>query len=212
MHKDDLPTKFYKNWATNGQYQHGTGRFHSEIEKLKKIYKRCHKGESVSQRNLGSSTKNDADIDEKTFFKKIERRSGYQNGGQLRVAHNPAHRMMHIVGNVKKWSEHYLNGCKKQSKVEDRWKRFEGEWKKKMKKNSIFKKEFEEEERYLRNNDGPGRPCGRIFQEFGLHGQYMELRDASVDESNGYDDLRETDFGNDQIMSMVPFEGKKYIC
>ena len=35
----------------------------------------------------------------------------------------------------------------------------------------------------------------------------MELRDASVDTRNGIDDLGQTDFGNDHLMSMVPFEG-----
>ena len=85
--------------------------------------------------------------------------------------------------------------------------RFSRRWNWEMHKNPIFAKEFEEEEKYLRNNDGPGKPCGRIYREFGLYGQYMELRDASVDTSNGFDNLGKTDFGNDQLMSMVPFEG-----
>ena len=81
-------------------------------------------------------------------------------------------------------------------------------WENEIAKNPIFIEEFKKEEKYLRDNDGPGRPCGRIYREFGLHGQYMELRDASVDWRNGLGDLRETDFGNDELMSMVPYEGK----
>ena len=86
--------------------------------------------------------------------------------------------------------------------------RFVERWEHEISKNPVFIEEFEEEERYLRANDGPGKPCGRIYREFGLHGQYMELRDASVDTRNGIDDLGQTDFGNDHLMSMVPFEGK----
>ena len=42
----------------------------------------------------------------------------------------------------------------------------------------------------------------------------MELLDASSSpwydyvNTSGIDDLRETDFGNDHLMSMVPFEGE----
>ena len=66
----------------------------------------------------------------------------------------------------------------------------------------------------------PGRPCGRIYQEFGLHGQSMELFDASVDPppnpddtmcdttTNGKCDMYATTFGDDQVMSMMPYSGK----
>ena len=94
--------------------------------------------------------------------------------------------------------------------------RFVERWEHEISKNPIFIEEYEEEERYLKNNDGPGKPCGRIYREFGLHGQYMELRDASFDRSyiengnvNGIDDLGDTDFGNDHLMSMVPFKGEQ---
>ena len=63
----------------------------------------------------------------------------------------------------------------------------------------------------------PGRPCGRIYKEFGLHGQSMELFDASVDpppnawcdtDNNGQCDMYSTSFGDDQVMSMMPYSGK----
>ena len=91
--------------------------------------------------------------------------------------------------------------------------RFVERWEHEISKNPIFIEEFEEEERYLKKYDGPGKPCGRIYSEFGLHGEYMELLDASFSpwynlDTSGIDDLRETDFGNDHLMSMVPFEGE----
>ena len=212
MHKDELPARFYRNWATRNRttkngLSFGTGRFQHEIGKLKRHFLKCSNKDMI-RRNVGYSINSDDDLDDKTGFKKKERRSVNQLEGQLKVSHNPGHRMRHIVGNVKKWTENYLIGCDKKQSIVDRWERFETRWNIKLKGDSIFKKEFEEEERYLRNYDGPGRPCGRIYREFGLHGEYMELRDASFDDTNGYDDLRRTVFGNDQLMSMVPFEGK----
>lgn len=91
--------------------------------------------------------------------------------------------------------------------------RFVERWEHEISKNPIFIEEFEEEERYLSDFEEDfypeGKPCGRIYREFGLHGEYMELRDASINHRNDIHDLRETDFGNDQLMSMVPFEGKQ---
>ena len=52
-----------------------------------------------------------------------------------------------------------------------------------------------------------GKPCGRIFQEYGLRGHFMELRDAATISDNGFDVLGNTDFGNDRLMSMLPYEG-----
>ena len=89
--------------------------------------------------------------------------------------------------------------------------RFVERWEHEISKNPVFIEEFKEEERYLTENlvvDGPGKPCGRIFMHYGLYGPYMELRDASVHTSNGIDDLGQTDFGNNNLYSMVPFEGK----
>ena len=126
---------------------------------------------------------------------------------QLKRARNPGRRMKHIVHNVEKWVEDYLTGCSNQQKVVDRWQKFAANWEREIARNPIFQEEFKQEERYLRNNAGPGRPCGRIFREFGLHGQFMELADASRNEENGYDDLDKTDFGSFHIMSMRPFKG-----
>merc|ERR1711990_909148 len=111
--------------------------------------------------------------------------------------------MRHIIRNIEKWTEEYLTGCSNKKKVVERRLRFVERWEHEISKNPIFIEEFEEEERYLKNNDGPGRPCGRIYREFGLHGQYMELRDASIDYRNDIDNLGLTEFGNDHLMSMV---------
>ena len=115
--------------------------------------------------------------------------------------------MRHIVRNIEKWTEEYLTGCSNQKKVINRWQKFVKRWEEEIALNPIFQKEFEDEEKYLRSNAGPGGPCGRIYREFGLHGDFMELRDASLDENLGYRDLGRTNFGDNHIMSMVPFEG-----
>ena len=211
MHEADLRPKFYEKWAgTNG-------RFQREIRKLEQNYERpCGQKnwpnlipKQSTNRPVRSANFQNDNVGEISLGSR-ERRSG----GKLKVAHNPGHRMRHIVRNVHKWTEEYLNSCKNQHKVVNRWLRFNDRWEKEIAKNPIFQEEFEAEKRYLRNNDGPGKPCGRIYREFGLHGQYMELRDASVDQSNGIHDLGETAFGNDEMMSMVPFKGKSvlYIC
>ena len=114
--------------------------------------------------------------------------------------------MRHIIRNVEKWIEKYLTGCSNQHKVISRWQRFVAKWEEELTKNPIFEEEFEQEEKHLSNYDGP-RPCGMIYREFGLHGYSMELFDASVDIQNGINDLGRTDFGNDELMSMMPYEG-----
>jgi len=78
-------------------------------------------------------------------------------------------------------------------------------WESELKKNPVFQEEFKKEEKYLRNYDG-ARPCGKIFTQFGLHGNSYELYDAAVDGFNGIDHLGDTDFGNDELMSMMPYE------
>ena len=196
LHESDLRLLFYRRWSGKN------GRFQREIKKLGKSYvRKCASKNLLPRRSR--FTIDDADVDGRKNNFDRERRSR----GQLRVAHNPGHRMRHIVHNVQKWTEEYLTGCSNQNKVVNRWQRFVARWEHEIAKNPIFIQEFEKEERYLRNNDGPEKPCGRIYREFGLHGQYMELRDAFFNENNGIDNLGETDFGNDQLMSMVPFEG-----
>ena len=203
MHEEDLRPKFYRRWGGT------SGRFLREIKKLEKSYtsRKCASKNVVPRRSTFEDTynKSNGNVDEekKNSSEDRERRSR----GQLRFAHNPGHRMIHIVRNIEKWTEEYFTGCRNQNVIVYRWQRFVLRWEAEINKNPTFFKEFEEEERYLRNNDGPGKPCGRIYREFGLHGQYMELRDASADASYGFDNLGQTDFGNDQLMSMVPFEG-----
>ena len=53
----------------------------------------------------------------------------------------------------------------------------------------------------------PPRPCGRIYNEFGLQGKYMEVFDATFAFEFGIDFLGHTVFGDNQLMSMVPYEG-----
>ena len=213
MHQEDLRPVFYRKWAGSN------GRFRREIIKLERNYSRkCSSKNLIPRRSSFSKDDFNFDSEEESSFDEVRER---RSSGQLRVAHNPGHRMRHIIRNIEKWTEQYLTGCANQQKVIHRWKRFVTKWEDEISKNPIFIEEFEKEERYLRNNDGPGKPCGRIFTEFGLHGQYMELRDASVDNGpdstwfadsdyvkNGVDVLHWTEFGDNELMSMVPFEGE----
>jgi len=196
MHEADLRPRFFQNWAgTDGT----DGRFQREINKLEKAFKRkCSRKDLIPRQSIGDHFVTDGE----TTPDERKRRAD----GQLRVANNPGHRMRHILRNVEKWAEDFLH-CSNQKKVTSRWQRFMSKWESEIAKNPIFQEEFKKEERYLRNYDGPGRPCGRIYREFGLHGKYMEILDASIDSSYGFGDLGQTDFGNDQLMSMVPFEG-----
>ena len=117
--------------------------------------------------------------------------------------------MRHIVRNVEKWTEEYLTGCSNQVTVISRWRRFVDRWESEMLKNPIFQQEFEKEAKYLKQTRGqPGQPCGRLYREFGLHGSYMELQSG---ENYGFGNLGYTDFGNDELMSMIPYEGKNSI-
>ena len=204
QHQEDLRPSFYRVWA-------GTdGRFQREIKKLEQNFNRkCSNKNSLPRR-----IKNEKEIIDSDEKISKEKNSNEKNGvrerrsrGQLRVAHNPGHRMRHIVRNIEKWTEEYLTGCSNQKKVINRWQKFVKRWEEEIALNPIFQKEFEDEENYLRSNAGPGGPCGRIYREFGLHGDFMELRDASLDENLGYRDLGRTNFGDNHIMSMVPFEG-----
>ena len=195
MHRDDLRPRFHREWSGSG------GRFQREIRKLEQNFSRkCSNKNSVARPSSFYRANPDVEGQKTNSSEVRERRSS----GQLRVAHNPGHRMRHIIHNVKYWTEEYLTGCKNQGKVIARWQRFVDRWDDVIAKNPILVEEFETEERYLRNN---GQACGLIFREFGQHGESMELRDASVDTSYGIDDLGQTDFGNDELMSMIPFEG-----
>jgi hypothetical protein len=113
--------------------------------------------------------------------------------------------MRHIVRNVEKWTKEYLTGCPNQDKVIHRWQKFVAKWESELKKNPVFQEDFKKEEKYLRNYE-EARPCGKIFTQFGLHGNSYELYDAAVDGFNGIDHLGDTDFGNDELMSMMPYE------
>ena len=135
-----------------------------------------------------------------------ERRS--HGHGEVRVANNPAHQARHIIKNLEKWTELYLAGCRNRDKIVRRWGKFVLRWMQEIAKNPIFVEEFAKEETYLRSHGTrKGRRCGYIYNQFGLSGREMTLYDASEDDTNGFDDLGRTDFGNDELMSMVPYAG-----
>ena len=216
MHGADLRSKFHDRWAGKD------GRFQREIKKLERSFRRkCSVKNSVprlsnyvpanstqvSRRSIENSHELFAEISSENR----ERRSGHNedSGGQLTVENNPGHRMRHIVRNVEKWTEDYLTGCNNQGKVTHRWQRFADKWENEMAKNPTFQEEFEQEAKYLREaRAGPGQPCGRIYSEFGLHGKSLEVREG---EAYGIGKLGSTDFGNDNVMSMLPFPGKYII-
>ena len=105
IHQSDLRPAFHKRWGGSN------GRFRREITKLERNY-----GRKCSSKNLiprrSSSVTDDSDSEENPTDAR-ERRSR----GQLRVAHNPGHRMRHIIRNIEKWTEEYLTGCSNQEKV-----------------------------------------------------------------------------------------------
>ena len=192
IHETDLRPPFFKRWAGK------KGRFEKEIQKLKDNFLRKCSNKNTIPRPMTES-KDHVNIEYAT-----------ENRDRRSVAHNPGRQMKHIVRNVENWTEIYLTGCSNQEKVIGRWQKFVERWEKELAKNPIFQQEFENDERYLRHDIQPGRPCGQIFSEFGLRGRKMELNDASVDMSNGIDNLGDTYFGNDELMSMVPYAGKLY--
>ena len=214
MHQEELSSRFYRKWAVKPFVTpHGKfiGRFEKEIGKLERNFIRCTKAESmngglVAQKHhdkrkvprQGQSYTNDPDVDENDVV----------NNSTDVFDDNSNHRMRHIVHNVKKWTEENLKGCRNQEIAINRWQKFIGFWELEIRENPIFQEVSKNEERYLRNNDGPGRPCGKIYREFGLNGYHMEVRDGSYDPNNHFNNLKDTQFGNDQLMSMIPYEGK----
>ena len=138
MHEADLRPKFYENWAGKG------GRFQREIKKLERNFSRkCSNKDTHPRQSIHKDNYDDFDADD---FESRKRRSA----GQLRVAHNPGHRMRHIVRNVEKWTEEYLTGCSNQKPVIARWRKFVDRWEREIAKNPIFQEEFKKEEKYLR--------------------------------------------------------------
>ena len=228
MHETDLRKRFHQQWAGTDNKM---GRFEKEIKKLEKNFKR-----KCSSKNLipgpfqtDKVSRDSVDSYDEFVQEIFPENKPKQSFGQLRVENNPGHRMRHIVRNVEKWAEDYLTGCSNQKIVIARWKRFVDRWENEMAKNPIFEEEFKKEEMYLKQTrTNPGRPCGRIYSEFGLHGQSMELFDASVDDeffplpdcvpdcarpcnydANGKCDMYITAFGTNNLMSMIPYPGTR---
>ena len=206
-HQEDLRPSFYRRWAVT---PHGkfTGRFEKEIYKLEQnLLRNCAGTYQTPRRNNVYADIIGADEVDAAENNSVEDTRKRRSGNQPRVENDPGHRMRHIVHNIKKWTEEYLTGCSNQQRVIARWQRFIEKWESEIEKNQVFQEEFKKEERYLRNNNGPGRPCGKIFQGFSYEGYSMELYDGSYDLNNRINDLRNTDFGNDQLKSMRPYEG-----
>ena len=210
-HQEDLRPNFYRKWALPSPGI-PNGRFEKEIMKLETNFIRCaekHHDKRKLPRKVPPTNVPDAVVNNPT-----EETRKRRSDDQLSIDDNPDYQMRHIVQNVRKWTEEYLAGCSNQEKVVRRWEKFVVRWKTKAFKNSKMKsiqEELKKEERYLRNSDGPGRPCGKIYREFGLTGYMMELRDGSYDVNNRFDNLKDTQFGNDQLMSMRPYEGKFFV-
>ena len=130
----------------------------------------------------------------------------------LTIVHNSGARILHIVNNIEHWIEAYLKKCQITNRIVHRWGVFVAKWKSEIAKNPIFQEEIEEDERFLRQQDAASgrsgaRRCGELFSQFGLNGRRYIIYDASVDRSQGKDDLGNHPLGNDELMSVKPYPG-----
>ena len=115
MHQADLRPKFYKRWAGRNQ------RFRREITKLEKNYSRkCSNKYLMPRPSSNVIDESTSDVQENQMSTENDIRER-RSRGQLRVAHNPGHRMRHIIRNIERWTEEYLTGCSNQEKVIKRW-------------------------------------------------------------------------------------------
>ena len=132
------------------------------------------------------------------------------------VFHNAGDRIIHVIRNLEKWVETHLYTCPKTEKIIKRWGGsngsggFVGKWEQEIAKNSIFQEEIAEQKRLIRKNARAGSQyCGTIFTQFGLHGNHLNLYyyPSKYPRQSGIDHLGETDFSNDELMSMKPAPG-----
>ena len=208
LHQDDFRPSFYRRWSGTYKPRTRTAKFHQEILKLEKNVRRNCAGTYQTPRRYDQGpveTYIDEVYDAENDSTGVTRKKRSNN--QLQIENNHGRRLKHIVHNVKKWTEKYLTGCSNQEKVVKRWQRFTKKWEAEIDKSPAFQEELRKEERNLRNNDQPGRPCGRIYREFAVGGYYLQLYDSSYDTTKIFNDLRNTDFGNDRVKSMLPNPG-----
>ena len=206
MHEKDIRPFFHRKWASTNEKK---GKFEREIGKLEQnFYRKCSDKNYFSLEHLREKNKTNKEKQSSNdeFLGHREKRSG----GELKSPNNPGHRMRHIVRNVEQWTAEHLEGCSNQKKVIQRWQKFAGKWEGEISRNPIFQEQFKIEKDFSRSNHGQGRQCGLVYPEVGLHGTPLMLYDASVDESNGWDDLAFSteDYLKNNIHSMVPYEGK----
>ena len=231
LHGDNLRKSFSAIWSgPDGKYS-PDGRFQKEIKKLKRSFARkCANKKTLHGRKKQEQTEeapgadglvqqvksfNGTSIDDEyhhfknitTFNTTRERRSD-QNNSIL----NSGDRIRHVIRNLEEWVETTLSTCPKTENIINRWRRFAAKWEVELDTNPIFQEEIEEEKRNFRSQGSGNERCGVIYREFGLHGKYLYLYDAGVNPTNGYDYLGDTDFGNDQLMSMKPLPGMKKLA
>lgn len=218
LHGDNLRKSFSKKWkGPNGEFS-PEGRFQKEIKKLKKSFDRnCsnkktfHGRKNEGADGLAQQVKflNGTSIDDETFKNTTtsnatrERRSS-ENSEKI---HNSGDRIRHVILNIEQWVEETLSNCGNTNKIITRWRNFAKKWERELEKNPIFEQEIEEEKRYFRSQGTADERCGVIFTQFGLHGNQLYLYDAGIKSEHGIDDLGETNFGNDELMSMKPLPG-----
>ena len=219
LHGDNLRKSFLARWSgPNGEWN--KGRFQKEINKLKKSFARkcsnkyiLHDFNEEGGDHLAQPVKslNGTSIDDETFKNTTtsdatrERRSS-ENTKQIL---NSGDRIRHVVRNIEQWAEATISTCPNTKKIIKRWQKFAAKWERELKTNPIFQEEIEEEKRNFRSQGTGDERCGIIFTQFGLHGRALYLYDAAVDPDHGIDSLGDTDFGNDELMSMKPLPGMR---
>ena len=185
-HAEDFLPKFNQKWfGKNGN----DGRLNREVTKLYKAYDR-----KCTAKHL------DPNVSILSEDELSERKRRSSEEGEHRH-HNPGHRIMHIVSNMSKWADVYLSKCSNQAKIVDRYHRFMARFESELMKNPKFQKEFENDA-VARSDERNGQRCGTIYSQFGLHGWSKTLYDGQ-----GINDLGDTEFDGDELMSMAPVNG-----
>ena len=219
LHGDNLRPKFLSRWmGLNGSFG-PSGRFQREIKKLEKsFYRKCSNKKGRPKHVTLEGGSNEVRTDDavqgfkisNTTISDAEERHSDDISENI---HNSGDRMIHIIRNIEIWVETILNKCPKTEKIVRRWGGsdgsggFVGKWEREIAKNPIFQEEIEEEDRYFRSQGTGNNRCGIIFNQFGLHGKALYLYDTAADPNNGIDNLGETYFDNDELMSMKPLPG-----
>ena len=191
------------------------GRFQREINKLEKsFYRKCSNKTTHTELADSLETSNEdrtfESVQESTISKSTRERRSDENSENF---HNAGDRIIHVIRNVEKWVETYMNTCPNTEKIVKRWGGsngsggFVGKWEREIAKNPVFQEEIKEQKRYFRNSANGDLRCGVIFDEYGLHGNHLQLYDSAADPRMGINRLSLTDFGNNQLMSMKPEKG-----